>query len=453
VAEAVRRRCSLTGISDLAHCVAVIVSDRRPEPGARYRLYEIRQKEGLAIVPLDSSLFGQIRPNRTAGDILVSEINQVTGQQNLYAMSGPVSGDLSFFGREGTLQGVIDLLNSGQPVAIFGLRKVGKTSLIQRLRGRLAQERASALVDAQSIRGQMGVWPFYPAIVSGLVDHLRHTQPDLALPPLRLYPPEGVPSAAMAGAFLQDLHDLHATLESAGGEHPLLLILDEVERLLPSGRAPGLEGFETLLGQLRVANQQSRILDFVLVGVDPAINRRERWQDCDNELYLALREVWMPPMAPRDVREMIESLGSQMGVRYEEEALQLLAAVGGGQPFVTRQICALLVEGRLGEKVIRVGHDQAVEAVEDFVSDGTYLPEMWQARFDDGQREMLRTLARSAEPVPREQLLPASRRQQALAGLKRLRDCTLVRREGVGYVLAWEVLRMWIRWVELGLEE
>ncbi|MBE9509231.1 MAG: hypothetical protein IMY86_14425, partial [Chloroflexi bacterium] len=71
VCEAARERYG----GEMAHRVALVISDRRPEPGARYRLYEIRQREGLAIVPLDVSLFGQIKPNRTAGDILAAEID------------------------------------------------------------------------------------------------------------------------------------------------------------------------------------------------------------------------------------------------------------------------------------------------------------------------------------------------------------------------------------------
>jgi hypothetical protein len=431
----------------------MVISDRRPEPGARYRLYEIRQREGLDVVPLDSALFGQIKPNRTASDILAAEIDQATGQQNLYAISGPVSGDLSFFGRERVLQEIIDLLDAGQPVGLFGLRKVGKTSLIQRLQGRLDQRRPIVFVDTQGTVRQQGVWPLYPAIVAAFVAHLQRTRSDLALPDLRLWPDAGSLSPAMAESFLQDLRALHAALAQPGEKERMLLIVDEIDRLLPSGETPSYEGFAAFFGQLRAANQQARLLDFLVAGVDPAVNRRERWQDHDNEFYRALREVWMPPMAGEDVREMIESLGSQMGVRYESEALQLLTRAGGGQPFVTRQMCGLAVEDRLGKGVITVTTDQAYVVIEEFVFKDPYLAEMWRTRLDDVQREMLRTLARAAEPIPRTQLLPAAQRQETLAALGTLEEYTLVRRDEGGYVIAWDVFRKWIRWVELGLEE
>jgi hypothetical protein len=257
----------------------------------------------------------------------------------------------------------------------------------------------------------------------------------------------------MADTFMHDLQTLHIALGEPDNDNRLLLIVDEIDRLLPTSEASGYEGFATLFGQLRAANQQARMLDFLVVGVDAAVNRVERWRDRDSELYRALREVWMPPMAPDDVCEMIESLGSQMRVCYKDEALHLLACCGGGQPFVTRQMCGRAVEGRLGRGAITVTLDQAQLAVEEFIFDDPYLGEMWRTRLGETQRGMLRQLAQASEPLPRLELLPASQRQEALAALSALEDYTLVRREEGRYIIAWDVFEKWIRWVELGLEE
>jgi hypothetical protein len=233
----------------------------------------------------------------------------------------------------------------------------------------------------------------------------------------------------------------------------LLLIIDEIDRLLPSGQTTGYQGFAPFFGQLRAANQPLQLLDFLVVGVNPAVNRRERWRDHDNELYRVMREVWMPPMAPQDVQEMIESLGPQMGVRFEAEALRQLTQAGGGQPFATRQICSLTVEGRLGRGAINVTADQAQVAIEEFVYHDLYLGELWRTRLDETQRGMLRILAQASDPIPRTRLLPKAKRQEALEDLGALEEYTLVRPDRDGYVIAWDVFRYWIRWVELGLEE
>jgi hypothetical protein len=284
---------------------------------------------------------------------------------------------------------------------------------------------------------------------------VQRYQPEVTLPNLQLYPLSQLPSPAAADAFVQDLHTLHRALGQPGQDKRLLLIVDEIDRLLPTGDVSGYEGFATLFGQLRAANQQAEMLDLLIVGVDAAVNRLERWPDqgWDNELYRALREVWMPPMAVKDVQEMIESLGSQMGVRFEDAALSLLARCGGGQPFVTRQVCSRAVEGRLDRGTVTVTLNQAQTAIEEFIFSDPYLREMWRTRLDEIQRGMLRRLTQAAAPLPRLELLPESQRQEALAALSALENYTLVRRKEGRFLIAWGVLRRWIRWVELGLEE
>lgn len=442
---------------DLSRRVAIVFSDHGPAPGARYRLYEIRQAEGLAIVPLDSSLFGQIKSGRVLTDILSSEIDQATGQQNLFSISTPVSSDLSFFGRERILQEVVDLLDANQPVGIFGLRKVGKTSLVERLQAQLAFRRLIAYVDTQGTNREQGVWPFYPAIIASFAEHMRHYRPGVTLPELRLSSLSNPSSPSITDDFMGDLRALSSSLGQVVDRERLLLIIDEVDRLLPSGQAHGYEGFDVFFGQLRAANQSEKLLDFIVVGVDPALNRIERLYDRENELYRTLREVWMPSMEMKDVKEMIESLGSQMGVRYEPGALDLLASAGGGQPFITRQMCGITVKDRLGKGEIVVDTQQAQTAIEDFVCDpylsDPYLSELWSNRIDSTQKEMLCAMARRTDPIPRASLIPKTRRQTALAALKRLEEYALVRKEENAYTIAWDVLRGWIRWVELGLED
>ena len=438
--------------ANLKHRIAFVISDQRPEPGARYRLYEIRERDGLVIVPLDINSFAQASPDRSVDDLLRSEIDQATGDQDLYTVPGPVSDDLSFFGRERVLQDIVDLLDGGYPVGLFGLRKVGKTSLIQRLYGRLVLQRPIAMVDIQKTTQQQGIWSLYPDIIAAFANHLQRYRPEVTLPNLQLWPGAKSPSPAMADAFIQDVQDLHMMLGAPDKDKRLLLIVDEVDRLLPAGASPGYSGFTAFFGQLRATNQQAQMLDFLVVGVDAAVNRVERWQDHDNELYRALHEVWMPPMGHDDVGEMIESLGFQMGVRYEEAALRWLANCGGGQPFVTRQMCGRAVAERLGRGAITVTLEQARMAVEEFIFDDPYLPELWRTRLDEAQREMLRTLARATEPLPRLTLLPSAQRQAAVASLVALEDYTLIRREAGHYTIAWDVFRQWIRWVELGLE-
>ncbi len=450
VAEEARREYG----GQLEHRLAFVVSNRRPTPGARFRLYEIRQRWGLAIVHLDSELFNQVKPNMPATDILAAQIDQATGRQNLYLISGPVSDDLSFFGRESLLQQLIDLIDAAQPVGIFGLRKTGKTSLAQRLQGRLATRRVIATVDTQSSAREQGVLPLYPAIIGAFVAHIEQHRPGLArtLPPLNLWPPskgKALPANVMS-VFESDLSTLYAHI---GSNERLLLILDEVDRLLPVGDDPGYEGFASFLGQLRATNQNLKLLDLVVIGVDPGINRRDKWGERDNGLYQALHELWMPPMEPENAAEMIESIGFQMGIRYRPQALDLLIEAGGGHPFIIRQLCGQTVQSYLGRGVVTISEEQAQAGIEAYVFQAeSYLSELWRVRLDEPSRKILLTLAQADGPVSRSALLPTQRRQEVLSTLGLLEERTVITRQGDGYLIGWGAFRRWIRWIELGLD-
>lgn len=439
---------------EVSHRLAFVVINRRPTPGARLRLYEIRQSSGLAIVTLDSELFGQVKPNMPASDILAAQIDQATGRQNLYAISGPVSDDLSFFGRETVLQQVVDLIDAGQPVGVFGLRKTGKTSLLQRLRGRLATRRVIASLDMQGMAREHGVLPLYPAIIGALVAHIQRYRAGLArsIPSLHLWPaPRGrTLTHDVSRVFADDLRELHALI---GGDERLLLIVDEVDRLLPAGEDPGYEGFSTFLGQLRAANQGLQVLDLIVAGVDPAINRRDKWGERDSELYQALREVWLPPMRPEATQEMVESMGFQMGFQYEPAALARIVDAGGGQPFLTRQICGQVVSDLLDRGTATITDEQARLGIEDYVYlPDSYLTELWRARLGEAERAVLLRLAQADAPIPREDLLPDEQRQTALLTLGWLEERMVIRRDDGAYRVGWPILRSWIRWIELGLE-
>ncbi len=440
---------------EAAHRLAFVISNRRPTPGARFRLYEIRQRWGLAIISLDSELFGQVKPNMPAVQILATQIDQATGRQNLYAISGPVSDDLGFFGRETVLQQLIDLVDAGQPVGILGLRKTGKTSLVQRLQGRLSARRVIASVDTQGTARQQGVTPLYVEIIRAFAMHIEQYRFGLTrtMPPLNLWPPPRVllslPQAAQY--FVTDLALLH---QHIGGDERLLLIIDEVDRLLPAGNDPGYEGFSTFFGQLRAANQGTRQLDFILIGVDPAFNRRDRWGERDNELYQALREIWMPPMPADAASEMIQSIGFQMGIQYTPDALDLIVRASGGQPFVTRQLCSHIVRPLIDRAPVTIQAEQVQLGIEEYIYlPESYLTELWRARLDEAQRAMLVRLALADAPLPRMALLPPDQRHEALSILGVLQERTLIAYQDGGYVLSWGVLRQWIRWIELGLED
>jgi hypothetical protein len=70
---------------------------------------------------------------------------------NPFKYAGPLGDDDIFVGRETEIRKIIDLISRSQPVAIYGERRIGKTSLLYRLKKELAGEKV-AYISFEEIR-------------------------------------------------------------------------------------------------------------------------------------------------------------------------------------------------------------------------------------------------------------------------------------------------------------
>ena len=109
---------------------------------------------------------------------------------------------------------------------------------------------------------------------------------------------------------IQIQEDLLALWESLGqreADPHLVLFLDEIERLLPSAGAdrPGFRGCEAFLVALRGVVQQYGCLSVLVAGVDPRLNRTDRWNETDNPMFEFFQEVFLAPFEADECHAMV----------------------------------------------------------------------------------------------------------------------------------------------------
>ena len=125
-----------------------------------------------------------------------------------YAESKPIHDPTWFYGRDELLKRLPAMLAQGQHVGIFGLRKVGKTSLINQLRQRFVTT-PTVFIDCQafSARAEISARPFFPALWLFPLVLLLSKPPPPPPPPPPHPPPSLGPPAALAtraaAAFLR----------------------------------------------------------------------------------------------------------------------------------------------------------------------------------------------------------------------------------------------------------
>ncbi len=249
------------------------------------------------------------------------------GRRRLFDFRLP-AGEWQFFGREKELEALERDVLTGQSVGVFGLRKVGKTSLVRRLADKLRRDQAGAR-RVIPVEVDLQTTSFLRRDLDGVAENIGRAL-DRALIQAQIQVP-GSPSHPLERLRAAVEH-MEQTLQAR-----LLLILDEYEVLL-AGRIPVLDGIELLTWLRGLAQERPRSFSFVLVGRNQRLLAPARIEGADNPMYRFLRSVPLAGLLPDDCRRMVEKLGGCMGLRFEAAALGVFVDETGGHPALARTL-------------------------------------------------------------------------------------------------------------------
>lgn len=292
-----------------------------------------------------------------------------------YDMTVPVHDPAGFFGRREEFQQIISAIERGQSVGVFGLRKTGKTSLLNFVasRRREAQKPVvwvdiSGLSSADDFRLQLldEAWK--------TVDGLRIPG---KMPSLRSLNQRGELKVGIDVLRLQWLRDLDALSKHAEGRFEVFI--DEIDQIHPDRSHLGADEARQMLiavtqlrGMIQSAESDSGMV-LICAGVDPAIFERPLLASgADNLLYKLVRLMYLAPLARDEMAEMVRDLGRRMGVRVRDHrVIDFLFEEYGGHALLTRKACSLASRNRSRDQVPWHMPLDAVEATSQERGDGT----------------------------------------------------------------------------------
>jgi hypothetical protein len=288
-----------------------------------------------------------------------------------FVISGPVP-ERVFFGREAEVKMLVESAGSAD-FAIVGNRKIGKTSLLQRVQARLVADRRvrPLTMDCQIVRDEAG---FFAAFQS---------QNGLVLPTPT---PEGLTAA------LTEL--------SREGAAPILL-MDEVDDLLANEKARG----EPLASIWRVL-AQAGICRFVFCG---GIELARRLDDPGSAFFNFPQPLPLGYLSPETARLVLGQPMETLGIVLEEaeDLLTEVQRLTSGHPNLIQYLGRGLVEAanRHGERRVLLSDLAALSSSTDFSE--YYLKTVWGQA---GALERLITLLAPADGFQLEEM------EAALAG-------------------------------------
>jgi TIR domain len=322
-------------------------------------------------------------------EFFFSELERDYGTiDNLFDTRNALIDERFLFGRDVMLNTVGSAIQRREHVLLTGLRKVGKTSLLNILRQRLVTQPVCH-VDLQRFDRHQEDWPptLYRLILKSL-DNWALTEDDGW--PFR-------PSAPRTATELEEALDARA--QHLGRDTTLVVIADELERVFPApGEQAATRRWIQATGTLRALSQGARCR-VVVLGADlrPTANRdNDLGSAGTNPFFSLFQEMPVPLLDSTAVADMIESLGRAMGIDVVTiEFLDRLFTLTGGHPSLARTIAGQAYRTRSADDRLD-GADlaRAVEHLDDTDAIAFFLrANLWQL-MTTPEQEVLTALAK-----------------------------------------------------------
>lgn len=385
--------------------IAILIS-RDQDSRTKVLDWAIERQLGITIIPTAASHIEEGLDGEHDDQVFRKLIDEWISSHNLYDERDPVTGD-RFYGRAGLLRDLErKLVQKRGHAGLFGLRRIGKTSVLLELKDRLARrpELLSVFIDLESaIDVRHATQRIAEEIASAIVDQTSSTFPQVRQA-------MGLPddwTAAPAGELIARTTDALRNVLTRGvlRDKQLVLMLDELESIVPNTDAP-LEHSVQLFKSLRGLSQETRQVTLVLAGVNADPTEAPHLGGEDNPLFGLISVEYLGPLEQAECEEMIRRVGRRMSVKWDGRAVSLLTEYVGAHPLLARLAASDLVE-TFHERPLRPNLQQAEKVLDEFHTRQSRIFEQMTSslrRYYPEEWEVLRVLASGDQQLATELL-------------------------------------------------
>jgi hypothetical protein len=288
----------------------------------------LRAKHRKPVIPLRYATLARALNENICEQTLYELEEPFIARTDPYDESRPIIDPTWFYGRHELLERLPMALRQGQHVGLFGLRKVGKTSFIHQLRVRL-NSTPTMWIDCQG----------YPAVAEQLFNVIL----DLFRTELKM---RGIDAAS---GPIESFHEFRAQFlrlyelwVGSGGSGPIILILDEADKLFPDRKISQSEQilavWISLFRVLRSLAQERGCLSVLATAYRPDVNRQNMLSPSlgENPMFMSFQEYFLGSLGRVETEAMLREIGAWKDISWSSEALTSTYDLCGGHPLVTR---------------------------------------------------------------------------------------------------------------------
>jgi serine/threonine-protein kinase len=321
--------------------------------------------------------------------------------RDLYDLPTAVTRSDDFYGRRSLVTDLATRLRQGsRHIGLFGLRKIGKTSVIYRLRSVLRNGDAAFVahvdierIDAIHPSADYLLWSIGEAIFDAH-RQIRRVPGLNMIGQYRLY--SAIPNPDTVFELFD--HDVHLILNSV--RRPLVLMFDEIELLSPD--TPGSEwgnSFVRIWRLLRGLDQQMPgRFSFLVTGTNPSSFETNRIGSQENPAYNYFSIEYLKPLDLEETGNLLRGIGERIGLQWQEDAVKFTFSATGGHPALVRTFASGVFRHNPPlDSPVAVGGKQARQLVERYLVEKSSLLSQVVAVLNEqypSEYYLLETLAR-----------------------------------------------------------
>ena len=330
------------------------------DPQGNEKLKNWGKEKGISILPIPT---GQLGNTDEKIDLLRTLCFELYSYDP-FDVTGPVSDDQHFFGRREEAIDLARKLQTGQIRSCLGIRKVGKTSIINRVLHeiRRSHQCICIMVDCSGD----DIWSMSAAqLLSSMGRTLDYAvrNDDYATV---------IPTTDKA-----NITDSRNSLESGiiDCQRPVIFIFDEVDYITPGSPTEKRWGteFNVFWRNLRRVFQEcvrrNGVVSILVSGVSSYWFTVESIIGVENAALSFIPEEYLNPMPLGATTAMLRRLGNIAGLLFEPDALEVIAKSSGNMPYWARKCCSYIHrQVPVADRPQSIGRERVTALIEDFIS-------------------------------------------------------------------------------------
>lgn len=242
---------------------------------------------------------------------------------DLFGYTLPLNDDLYFFGRQQMLSRYIDAIRRGENRGVFGLRKTGKTSFLNKIIRTIGEQKIgyTLFYDCKLPEYRNMHWQeLLKEICRDISAKLGNSQ--------AIENPQKYFRFLMKSLFEQ--------------RKRIVIIFDEIEYISMKAiqdkhwREEYFDFWQTLWS----VQSQYRSFVFIISGVNPSTIEIDKIGGIQNPLFGIVQAEYLQGLSNDEIKLMCKSLGKRMGLKFDQTAIAYLIKQYGGHPMLTRLACS-----------------------------------------------------------------------------------------------------------------